>query len=298
MRALLWIATPLCILKLGLSLAVLAQDTKEKPAAKPKAAVPKVEVIPIYRVAELTGMPVRDTAGKDLGKIEDLVVNLGSGDVRYAAMSFGGFAGLGTKYFAIPWKALTFTVGEKDIHFVLDITKEKLKDAPGFDKNNWPDVAKSDWAAEIDKYYGVKSDANEKVTRAKPAPGKVVYDAVYRTANIKSMPVRNDAGEDLGKVEDLVIDVKQAKVRYAALSFGGVLGLGDKLFAIPWNAFRLHFEGKDKYLVLNVAQDRLKLAPGFDKEKWPNTIDPKWSMEIDRYYVETDPKAKVSSEKP
>src|SRR5687768_3742813 len=68
----------------------------------------KVEVATSFRSSELIGMEVRDRTGKDLGKIEDLVVELNSGDIRYAALSFGGFAGFGDKLFAVPWQSMTF----------------------------------------------------------------------------------------------------------------------------------------------------------------------------------------------
>src|SRR3569623_2906303 len=51
--------------------------------------------------------------------------------------------------------------------------------------------------------------------------------------------VVNPKGENLGKIEDIMIDVASGRVAYAVLSFGGILGIGDKLFAIPWHALTL-----------------------------------------------------------
>src|SRR5947199_108532 len=62
---------------------------------------------------------------------------------------------------------------------------------------------------------------------------KTAYPRVLRTKEIYSDRVRNAAGEDLGKIEELVIDVNTGRVAYAVLSFGGVLKMGNKLFAIP-----------------------------------------------------------------
>jgi len=253
-----------------------------------------VEIAAVLRASSLVGLPVRNTVGKDLGKVEDLVVDLNSAKVRYAALSYGGILGVGDKLFAIPFKAMTFKFGEKDKYFLVDVPQEKLDKSPGFDKKNWPDFADKVWVEKIDKYYELKSDT-EKVTREKTAPGEVVYDAAYRVSSIKGMNVKNEAGKDLGEIHDLVIDLKEGKVRYAALSFGGILGLGDKLFAVPFSAIRLKHDGDKKYFVTNISYETLKRATGFDKNNWPNTADPKWSSDLDRFYDVSQAPAKSTT---
>jgi sporulation protein YlmC with PRC-barrel domain len=94
--------------------------------------------------------------------------------------------------------------------------------------------------------------------------------------------VRNRDGEDLGKIEELMIDVINGRIAYAVLSFGGFLGLGDKLFAIPWDAMELR--GDEHKFVLNVDKEVLRNAPGFDKDNWPDMADPDWGLNIYRHY--------------
>ncbi len=94
--------------------------------------------------------------------------------------------------------------------------------------------------------------------------------------------VFNQKGEDLGDIKDIMLDMRSGKVGYAVLSFGGFLGMGEKLFAVPWNALTLDTE--NKRFVLNVEPDRLRSAPGFDKDKWPNMADQSWAKEIHSYY--------------
>jgi sporulation protein YlmC with PRC-barrel domain len=79
--------------------------------------------------------------------------------------------------------------------------------------------------------------------------------------------VVNPAGEQLGNLKELVIDLEDGRIAYAVLSFGGFMGLGDKLFAIPWEALMLN--AKDRTFVLDVDKEVLKEAPGFDKDRWP-----------------------------
>jgi Cu/Ag efflux protein CusF len=76
----------------------------------------------------------------------------------------------------------------------------------------------------------------------------------------------------LGKIDDLVINPADGQVIYAALSYGSVLGLGGKLFAVPWEALQLQPDGKT--FVLNITKEELENAPGFDKGTWPQQPDP------------------------
>lgn len=106
----------------------------------------------ILSASSMTGVNVRNPSGEDLGSIEDLMIDLEYGCIAYAVLSFGGFLGLGNKFFAIPFEALTWDAQAKE--FVLDVEKELLKRAPGFDKDHWPDFADRTWGDEVHEYYG------------------------------------------------------------------------------------------------------------------------------------------------
>lgn len=95
-------------------------------------------------------------------------------------------------------------------------------------------------------------------------------------------PVVNPRGENLGKIEDLVIDPKTSRIDYAVLSFGGFLGMGDKLFAVPLEAMKLSPE--ERRFILDVDKERLKNAPGFDKDHWPDTSDRAFGTKVYTYY--------------
>jgi sporulation protein YlmC with PRC-barrel domain len=106
----------------------------------------------VLSASTITGDEVRNPEGDDLGKIEEVMLDMGSGRISYAVLSFGGVMGLGDKLFAIPWSALELDPDNKC--FVLDVEKEKLENAPGFDKDNWPSFADNAWATQIHSYYG------------------------------------------------------------------------------------------------------------------------------------------------
>jgi hypothetical protein len=94
--------------------------------------------------------------------------------------------------------------------------------------------------------------------------------------------VYNTDGEDLGDVKEFMIDMVTGKVAYAVLSFGGVLGLGDKLFAVPWAALKL--DTLNHRFTLSVLKSALKDAPGFDKAHWPSMSDKAWSTDVRKFY--------------
>jgi len=93
--------------------------------------------------------------------------------------------------------------------------------------------------------------------------------------------VVNEAGDHLGEIKHIMLDIKAGTIAYAVLSFGGFLGIGDKLFAVPWHALALGVA--NKWFVLNMDKTRLKGAPGFDKDHWPSMADPTWVEEVHGY---------------
>ncbi len=110
------------------------------------------------------------------------------------------------------------------------------------------------------------------------------------TMNHKLMPasdltgykVNNPTGESLGKIEDFMLDVKAGRISYAVLSFGGVMGIGDKLFAIP--IAMLSLDEEEKLFYLNIDKEKLKDAPGFDKGNWPDTGDAEFHSRVNTFY--------------
>ena len=89
-------------------------------------------------------------------------------------------------------------------------------------------------------------------------------------------------GDKLGDIKELVIDPPTARVAYAVVSFGGFLGMGKKLFAVPFGAFRYNVT-KNQY-VFDVSRERLTAAPGFDPDQWPSMADEKWNRDVHKYY--------------
>jgi len=101
-------------------------------------------------------------------------------------------------------------------------------------------------------------------------------------STLGSDDVYNLKDEKLGSIKELMLDIDEGKVCYAVLSFGGFLSMGEKLFAVPWSA--LTVDTKNKRILMDTDEARLKDAPGFDTDHWPNMADASWSQSIHSFY--------------
>ncbi|EMI21220.1 PRC-barrel domain-containing protein [Rhodopirellula maiorica SM1] len=116
-----------------------------------------------------------------------------------------------------------------------------------------------------------------------------------RVSQLIGYNIQNSQGESVGEIKDIVLDSRTGKVRYAAVTYGGFLGMGDKLFAVPFEAFRVQvdpdelddrddIDSDDYVLVLNVTQEQLEGQQGFDEDNWPNMADRAWARDLDKRY--------------
>ena len=126
----------------------------EKNASVTNSIVPGMPAsknINAFRIDKIIGSGVINLEGKRIGTISDLVINIDTGKIEYAALEFGGFMGFDDKLFAVPWQSLTAVPA--DGIFIIDQSEKRLKKAPGFDKNSWPDVNDKSWGAGIYEFY-------------------------------------------------------------------------------------------------------------------------------------------------
>ncbi len=319
----------------------------------------------LIRAKDLIGKSVKNEEGKDIGEIQDVIVDSKQGRIAYAVLQFGGFLGFGEKQFAIPFQALSEDAARQNL--ILNVKKEKLEAARGFEKNKWPDMGNEEWARDTHKHYGydnywekqnrktrdksdgtrtedtrtegtrtedVKSDDTTRDQRdlrereqreqreqreSLPRPNstdptqtpqpdgseaKVIQapsqTTTSRTDTTRSTdqdndtyrpqldrqhfwsnrvsqmfgkPVVNNAGESLGKVSDLMVDMKHGRIVYAILTDGGTLGISENLTAVPASALKVD-AAKEQY-TLNASEDELK-AQSFKESAWPNMSDIHW----------------------
>lgn len=123
-----------------------------QPNSKNSAAPDMQVVVTLLSAETITGDEVCNMQDEKLGKIQDIMLDITEGKIRYAVLASGGFLGMGDRLFAVPWKALTQDRENK--RFILDVDVERLKNAPGFDKDEWPNMADSTWNSTVESFYG------------------------------------------------------------------------------------------------------------------------------------------------
>ncbi|QDT90224.1 PRC-barrel domain-containing protein [Gimesia algae] len=247
----------------------------------------------VTRSSKLIGMNIENPQGQSLGEISDLVMNTSTGEVRYAAVTYGGFLGLGNKMFAVPFEAFNIkqkTDSPNEHTLILNVTQKQLEGATGFDEDHWPDFADASYLADINKRYDVKRKKMSKNEKRQAKTSKLdskTSGTNVRVSQLNGMNIQNSQGKSVGEIKDIAINVTQGNVQYAAVTYGGFLGVGNKMFAVPFKAFKLKQNPEDpeeQILILNVTQQQLEGAQGFDEDHWPDFADPDFSKELHKRY--------------
>jgi sporulation protein YlmC with PRC-barrel domain len=167
----------LTIVLLLLAGGTFAKQNAGQGAAGPVANVPEGGHINAFRVDNITGSTVINLEGENIGTINNLVIDIDTGDIVYAVLEFGGFMDFGDKLFAVPWQSLTAVPAEGI--FILDQSRARLAKAPGFDKNKWPDIGDRSWRAGIYAFYRQHAPYH-RIPAAPPAPPKQEMQHGYR----------------------------------------------------------------------------------------------------------------------
>jgi sporulation protein YlmC with PRC-barrel domain len=116
-----------------------------------------------------------------------------------------------------------------------------------------------------------------------PQPSAALSDAILlRSSFLFSYQVKSPQGEDLGKIEEIMIDMERGRVAYAVLSFGGFLGLGNRWIPVPWDALAL--QSDNKVLILKIDKEKLQKAPNFEPATLPDLANRQWGAVIHTYY--------------
>lgn len=125
----------------------------KKPQMSPHTHSPGAAVL---SASTLEGEEIVNLQDEKLGSVKEVMLDTGTGRVAYVVLSSGGLLGIGDRLFAIPWSALSLDTENK--RFVLDADAERIRNAPGFDKDDWPDMADRSWVDTVDSYYGTSSE--------------------------------------------------------------------------------------------------------------------------------------------
>jgi sporulation protein YlmC with PRC-barrel domain len=174
------------------------------------------------RASEIIGATVRDQNNENLGDVQDLIVDVNGGQVDYAILAFGGFLGFGEKLFAYPMDRFQPTADGQEL--VLSVSEQELKNAPGFDRSNWPTFGMGGYRGEVDQHFGQTAQAG----------GNLV-----RMSDLLNEDIQDRAGNDVGQIEDVVVSVTDGKVRYVVMEPDNDLNMGNQFVILPMNAIEV-----------------------------------------------------------
>lgn len=260
---------------LGLSISVQAQSStanssKQSSASATPGQPSQNTSYRGLRASEVIGKSVRNSQDKDVGKIEDLIVDMNSGQVRYAVLSFDPGILSAEKLFAVPTTELRMAKDRDDL--VYDVSRDKLERAT-VDRSEWKQLSDEDRVARVDKAWGL----------ARPGSGA----HAKRASDLLGKDVNSPSGEKIGEIEELVVNMAQQKVHYAVMQFDPGWTSPEQRYVFPLRSFTAARD-KDE-LVLDVDKSRIQAMKSFDRNIYSNLNDRSRAVEIDRYFVNVLP---------
>jgi sporulation protein YlmC with PRC-barrel domain len=233
--------------------------------AQATAAPGTVEGTLVVKSSTLAGTDVVSTDGDDVGEVSHALVDA-QGKIQFVVFDVGGFLGVGERVVAVPWGSFQVVPDETRPHLVYNGSQADLEALPETD--------------DID-LGGGQIDANGTDYNGLVSLGQTLTDFNVVDAN----------GQDLGEVEDVILDLNAGQARYGLVDFGGFLGLAENTVAVPWQRMQVlageDGEPNDTVFQLNVTEDTLRDAPVFDENDfrtWPDPADPNWDADIRNFW--------------
>lgn len=269
-------------LALGVAVSAHAQttptDTTRNQAGKATAASDTASTAyRALRASKVIGSKVHNTNGEDLGKIADMVVDMSTGNVRYAILEFDPGILKAEKLFAVPTTKLRLDASRDRL--VYDMSEARLEQAV-VPRGDWNTAWRSPgYLSGLDKVWGV--------TQPSLAAG------ARRVSDLIGKDVNNREGKKIGELEELVINMATQKVHYAVLEFDPSLAAREQNFAFPLKAFNLTADRDE--LILDVDKARLQAMKGFTDARYSSLNDRVWVADIERYFVTVVPAAPTAA---
>jgi sporulation protein YlmC with PRC-barrel domain len=256
-------------------LPALAQSTGAPRAAPAEQTQPSDRLD--VRASRLIGMEVRNRQGESLGSVNDLVLDTQNNRVHYVVVAHGGLFGFGADLFAFPIQS--FELAPDLRHVLLNVDRSALREAEGFDRKRWPDLADNRYWTEVDRRFGQRQ-----------APATHPRMALARASELMRSQVVGEAGARIGSIDDIVIDVWSGQPQYAIVTFDRGWFTDDRLIALPLDHFERQADGS---LRLPLTREQLAGAPGFDRSRWTTVNDPNFQSQMERYGTAAKPQPPI-----
>lgn len=244
---------------------------------------------PAVQATQLLEVTVADSEeGEQIGSFEDLFITFISKQITFAVLSLDNLTGdSANQLTVVPFNVLSLNL--EDNLAIPSVSRTILAEAPTFTPDNWPDTARLYWDLPYLTYWETALLA--------PAAVEVTYTIIdesgLRASELLEYQVQNLDGENLGEVEDFMIDLRDAQISYAVLETGGFLDFGDTLLPIPVDALKL--DSIREAFLLDVNEEMVENAPGFEGNDWPEPGDPNWDLEAREYWIDFLPEEETET---
>jgi sporulation protein YlmC with PRC-barrel domain len=256
-----------------------------KPAQPGQPQIQQGDVLPRdysfmgIKARDLIGKPIVNAQGKTVGDVNDILIDMPHGRIAGVIVGVGGVLGVGEKPRIVPPQAFRWQVPDNKLTLAMD---EQLRTT----KTRADDLRSYNELTQVYRDFQQEPYWTKGTTR-QPVRELESRDTQFRVRKAKELlgaNIDNSAtNKKLGDIEELILDLPAGRVALVAVGAGGVLGVGEKLVAVPPSQLQMNPDGK---LVMNTTEERLKSAPQFDKSHWPDINDANWLTRVYSHYGE------------
>jgi hypothetical protein len=257
-----------CCMALALGTAVMAAQERNTPAGGERGDLDEIR-----KVSTLIGTDVMNRANTKVAHLRDLVLSP-AGDPRYVILGYGGVGGVGETYTAAPVAALEIRHPDGKWAVTLDRNAEDLKKAPTIQSDNYRELTDPQWIDRSHEFFCPSGTAKDRPV-----------ERVRLASKIRSAKLKNPRNEDLGKVEDLLLDRAHHAV-FVVVGRGGVLGIGEHYIPVPWSKVGLNFDQETAAVTvsLDATKAQLEKAPVIKGDNYATLLAPGFSDQVRRYF--------------
>ena len=239
----------------------------------------------ICKVSTLIGTPVMNQANTTIAHIRDLVLSP-DGDLPYAILGHGGVGGVGESYTALPFHCLDVRHANGKWAANFDMTADDLKKAPRIESDNYRELTDQQWIARACQFFHPGASMARPEKEAGPAhrePKAVEW--VLLASKIRNARLMNPQNEDLGKVEDLLLN-RMHRVAFAIVGRGGVLGLKDQYIPVPWSNVGLSTTRANNAVTVSIDATKAELdkAPVVQGDNYETMLAPGFADQVRHYF--------------
>lgn len=228
----------------------------------------------LVRASTLLDYNFENQDGNVSGDLENLLIDISTGDVLFASIEYGGVLDIGDKDIVVPLNAFRWG---PDGNLILNFDEQTLQDFPDVG-NDWPNLDDTTWGNAVNDFW-MGQNVNPGIDFANISANNVMW-----ASDIMNYPVM-DMGEGAGSISDLIIDMTNARAKYALVGFSGAAGGGDPML-VPFSAFDVANRGSELTLNSNIGVDAYPTMPRFQSSLYPTDglIDPTFDDDVDTYW--------------